>query len=477
MPVTRIQLPPGHQYAVTWDIPDDFAGMTNSMLHRSRALVLKAGAEVTILTYEHRDSFDPVRERLLESGGMIEGMSLRNLWEDLRTWDDSQLAVAADRFTGGPPDDWAPLGDRGDQASPLINRLRDANGRVLQFDYHRADGTLLVSNEWGDRATSRRRLTLFDTAGKPMGTLRPWQLYHLWLDSLPRDPMAWLICDSKTPANHLANYQRPDVGLIHVVRGSHLEVGTGRPFGELRASRRRVMGLLDRFDAVVFLTEEQRSDVQALLGPLDNLHVIPNNRPAPPALPHRRRRRRHGVMLAGLNPRKQIGQAIRAVTKVGRVRGRTVTLDVWGRGESEGALRKLIAKLEAPVRLRGHSPTAVDAFETASFSLLTSRSEAFANVLIESMGRGCIPISYDTPYGPSDIITHGVNGFLVPQDDIDALARQIREVASASRRSLAPIRIAAHERAGDFTDFTDRWAKVMNDIYAARQQRLGNVEA
>jgi hypothetical protein len=66
--VGQITLPPGHHYAVMWGIPDNYAGMTNSMLHRSRAFVELAGTDVTILTYEHRDDYDAVRAHLRERG-------------------------------------------------------------------------------------------------------------------------------------------------------------------------------------------------------------------------------------------------------------------------------------------------------------------------------------------------------------------------------------------------------------------------
>lgn len=470
--VSSIELPPGRQYAVTWTIPDDYAGMTNSLLHRSRSLVREAGTEVTILTYAHRDDYDPIRDRLIDKQAMIDGMHLRNLWEDIRRWDDIQLKAATATFAKGPDARLEPLGDRGDHSSPFAHVLRDDDGAVLQVDYFRADGSLLVSDQHRSATNLRRRVVLCDTSGSPLGLWRgPWNLYYLWLDSLPRDPTAWMICDSKTVATHLTTYHRPDVVTIHVVRGSHLRANTGRPLGELNPRRKFVMENLTSWDAVVFLTNEQRRDVEALMGPHDNLHVIPNNRPVPAEVPPLHRNRTRGVMLASLTSRKQIGQAIKAVTKVGRVRGRKVRLDVWGKGDREQILRRYIAKLKAPVQLRGHSTTAIDEFERASFSLLTSKSEAFANVLIESMGRGCIPISYETPYGPSDIITHGVDGFLVPQDDVAALARQIRAVVAQQPKALTAIRLAAHQRALQFTDFTDRWAVLMHSIDAARRDR------
>lgn len=453
-----------------WGLPDDFAGMTNSMLHRSRGFVREAGAEVTILTLEYRDDYEPVRQRLRERGAMIDGMSLRNMWEDLRTWDDAQLHAARKRKGLPRPGMFEPLGDRGELEGPLIRRLRDEEGRILQSDYFREDGTLLVSDQTRD-AKGRRAITLCDTSGQPVAAARRGRwLYFSWLDSLPREPIAWIICDSKTPAIHLTHYDRPDVVTIHVVRGSHLKAKSGRPMGQLSAGRRHVMQHLDEWDAVVFLTNEQRRDVEALLGPHDNLHVIPNNRPVPAELPNLDRKPRRGAMLASIIDRKQVGHAIRAMKQAGRIRGRRPRLDVYGRGEKTKRMKTLIRLLRAPVKLRGYSPTAVDAFETASFSLLTSASEAFANVLIESMGRGCIPISYETPYGPSDIITHGVDGFLVPHNDIEALARQIRAVASMSPAELEPMRLAAHRRALEFTDFTGAWAALMHSLADRRSQ-------
>jgi poly(glycerol-phosphate) alpha-glucosyltransferase len=178
-------------------------------------------------------------------------------------------------------------------------------------------------------------------------------------------------------------------------------------------------------------------------------------------------------MLTTLDQRKQIGHAIRAISRVGRVRLRRVTLDVWGQGMGnyEERLQKLIDKRDAPVRLRGYSTEAWKEFDEASFSLLTSNNEAFGLVLVESMGHGCIPISYDMPYGPADIITHGVDGFLVPPDDISALVEAIRHVVRSKPSELAPIREAAYRRALEYNDerVTEAWADVMAKALAAKQ--------
>ncbi|HUS21973.1 MAG TPA: glycosyltransferase [Aeromicrobium sp.] len=468
------QLPAGTQYALTVNIPENYGGMTASMLQRSRAFVKHAGVDVTILTFEHNPDLDTRRARLRERGAIIDGITVANAWEDLRTWDDEQLKAAAPSFQGPALDGWEPLAQRGDAVDPWKRRLLDGSRELVQVDYLRDDGTVLLSDQAAEPGKRRRRVVLCDTTGQPIGT---WSyifpFYAQWLDSLPRDPVAWIIVDSKSSANMMMRYQRPDVALLHVVRGSHLQSGPGGPAErELVSSRRPVIENLDPWDAVVFLTERQRADIEERFGPRENITVVPNSRNMPASLTRRRRARGRGVMLASLDGRKRIGHAVRAMAKVKQMLPRRrLRLDVWGNGPLQPELQILIDQLKAPVRLRGHSPAAAEQFSTASFSLLTSSAEAFANVLIESMGRGCIPISYDLPYGPSDIITHGVDGFLVPNGDIEALADQIAHVIVMPPKDLSAMRHAAHCRALDFSDerVMELWSALMAKIAAKRE--------
>jgi poly(glycerol-phosphate) alpha-glucosyltransferase len=324
-----------------------------------------------------------------------------------------------------------------------------------------------------DRAERpHRRVTLCDHSSRPIGTWSSIDPFRaLWLDRLPRDPVAWMIVDSKTAADGLFHYNRADVAKMHVVRGSHVRVGDDGATGPLAGSRQKVMRNLHAWDAVMFLTRRQLEDVESQFGPQENLRVIPNSRNMPVELSESKRKAGHGAMLASLDGRKQVDHAISAIAAVKRrLPFRRIRLDVWGRGKLESKLRKQIKQLRAPVRLHGHSPTAAEEFSHASFSLLTSRSEAFGNVLIESMGRGCIPISYDMPYGPSDIITHGVDGFLVPAGDKAALAEQIYQVVTANDDDLSDIRRAGHQRALEFSDerAVERWSAAMAEIAARR---------
>jgi glycosyltransferase involved in cell wall biosynthesis len=91
------------------------------------------------------------------------------------------------------------------------------------------------------------------------------------------------------------------------------------------------------------------------------------------------------------------------------------TLDIYTDGEIHA------------LGVRGFKPieNIMEKYCNSSMLLLTSLFEPFGLVLPEAMSCGLPVISFDCPYGPADIITDGVDGFLIKNRDIQAFADRL----------------------------------------------------
>lgn len=439
---------------LTYEIPERFGGLTQAMLKRTVEMTRRRAEPCLVLTVGPQSDLAAIRADLHERGLLVDPSHLRNLWEDLE--DDDWF----DRLTLDPH-----------EPEPELDPDRDVVTR-------RSDGSLLAVQRWV-RLGSRTQVgplgdAVSDTwlwrsdgtyAGHVSGT---WSLWRAWLGRIVEESPAdrvEVIVDSATVADGIAGLPAPKARLAVVLHNNHLRIGGTPPVAPLNRWRAHLLERADQFDALIFLTEQQRRDAEILLGPMPQAHVVPNIGPAPVRRPARRETKR-GLMLAALTPRKRVDHAIRAVS----ASTAGVRLTVHGEGERRDSLQRLIDETSAPVELPGYTDDPRGALERSSFLVLTSSGEGLPMVLLEAAATGCIPVAYDIAYGPREVIDHRVDGLLVDPADEDTLARELAWLASRPRWKLARMRRAAVRKARGFTAdaVTGRWNQVFDDAGGRR---------
>lgn len=105
-------------------------------------------------------------------------------------------------------------------------------------------------------------------------------------------------------------------------------------------------------------------------------------------------------------------------------------LHIYGDGDQKGSLVKFVNENNlSNVYFKGVTREPNRVYDEACFFIMSSKFEGLPMVLIEAQCFGLPIISYNCPHGPSDVIHDQENGFLVRNQDVDALAEAIEELA------------------------------------------------
>lgn len=209
-------------------------------------------------------------------------------------------------------------------------------------------------------------------------------------------------------------------------------------FFRLQYGRKGLLGWIDklrtrqdeqivrRFDKFVVLTNEDRG----YWGNLPNIEVIPN------AAMHVSDAysdvmNKRVIAVGRLDYQKGFDRLIQAWELV-QYTGKFTDwkLDIFGQGEWREMLQQMIDKAELQNTVCLNRPTKQigEEYVKSDMLVMSSNYEGFPMVMIEAMACGLPVVSFDYKCGPKDIIQTGINGLLVPNGDIQALADAMMKV-------------------------------------------------
>ncbi len=251
---------------------------------------------------------------------------------------------------------------------------------------------------------------------------------------------------------------------VIIVAQEHSPLGRKRP-GTPAAMKRGYV----RVDATVTFTLAEQREYEALLHGVTEVRCIANPVPMPdlPAPPLDATR----IVAAGrLAPQKGFDLLVEAFEPLARRHPEWI-LQIFGGGPLHDVLAEQVnrAGLNRNVLLSGATRNLEAELARASIFVLSSRWEGFGLVIVEAMSVGLPVVSFDCPHGPSEIITHGHDGLLVPPQDVPGLTSALERLMldrSLRRQMGASARNNAHRY--DVERIGPEWLSLLAELRARR---------
>jgi glycosyltransferase involved in cell wall biosynthesis len=229
---------------------------------------------------------------------------------------------------------------------------------------------------------------------------------------------------------------------VHTFHGTVFSGYFGDAASRAIVRAERVLG--HRTDAVVALSERQRNELlEERIAPADRIHIIPLGlnleRFAPAREPDARQAARtrvgipgDAIAIAAVGRLVPIKRLQRLVEAFGIVAARVPSARLYfvGDGSERAALQSQVAaaRLSDRVTFAGWSAATPDWYAAADVVVLTSDREGTPLALIEAAAAGRPVVATDVG-GVADVVADGSTGFIVPAQDVTALADRLTLLA------------------------------------------------
>lgn len=495
-------------------------GLTRNVLRRASLVGMELQQTIHILTFNYNPEYDSVRKELLQSGIINEYVTISNFFEFLAR--RKKMMETDTQEIEHPVEEEGLVAEKIDDENEYClfqdgwlvkHKSYDHNHRIKFIDYYNENQSRTYREYFDLKGRLRRAVYMDDVLNKPRqssffdenGRLFLSNWYHpetgksyevYWFDSEQDDTKVfnsekelkiyWLEQIAEKSENPLfqsemyktdvllLGVKHPKVAKVKMMHSNHLR----KPYtygAPLMKEHKKILKQASQFDGMVFITEQQKKDIERQFGPRSIYHSVPHYAPKIASIyPVMNRKLRTAVIVSRFTAKKNLDHAIRAFSKVVDHVPDAI-LELWGFGPEEENLRQLIQKLglESHVFIKGFAHDAIDVFKKAAFSVLPSSREGFGLVVAESMAAGTPVISYDVNYGPREMIINNQNGILVRYGDVDLLSESMIELFTDQKKLEAMSKEAckistqlSEER------FTKNWINVYKAVFKQKNRRV-----
>lgn len=222
-----------------------------------------------------------------------------------------------------------------------------------------------------------------------------------------------------------------------------------------------LLGKLRKLDKFVVLTDADRLAWKEL----DNVVTIPNPLPFRPDATAGNREKR--IIVVGRYSYEKGFDLLLQVWSIVQGACPDWRLEVFGDGDRE-PYEQMIKELNIDLQrciLNGRTSNIQEEYAKSMLSVCTSRFEGFGLVIVEAMACGLPVVAFNCQYGPSSIITDGVDGLLIKNGNVQAMANALISLMS-NEEVRCQMSKKALEKVNDFKleNIMERWRLLFEEV-------------
>src|SRR5699024_2776353 len=452
-------------YVITSTLRDNFGGRTKALLHRSLLLSKEFQSTFTFITGNYNPNYYQIYELYNKKGHVTSDTNFINIYDYIAARDyhhkkkkrhtyklkgyDIQEVKEGEIYRYFKNGEYVKYRKFDSESGALIfedvmdlyNRKRKERLEFNDFGYlarktiYKTD-TLQVSTQlfyddkgkvylekWFKGGKSKpSRIFLFQPNG--IKEFQSEKAFFKYVLNLILTDDSNTFCDSRIFDEPLLEC-KVNTRKFCILHSSHLIDGV------IKNSYKYLLNHQEKVDKLIILTEEQREDLLSF-GIQDNkLKVIPHSILIKQKHEKNKTESRNNeiVFVGRLEQEKQIDHGIKAFELIADQYPEWI-FSIYGDGAEFETLDTLIKErgLQERVTLKGFTDNPKKAFQNAAFSIVTSQYEGFGLIILESINEGCPVLSYDFKYGPKDIIIENQTGKIVEKNNIDELAKGMKDM-------------------------------------------------